>query len=94
MGRGTISWWWDGWVADCADGRCDFPLVLFSCMQKMTIWRVEQGCERMSSRSGGRWIPSYKRARVYNNFKSEHLLLKRKVEFDFFFKLYSGQDLL
>ena len=30
VSRGAISRWWDGWVAELADGRCDFPLVLLS----------------------------------------------------------------
>ena len=52
VGRGAMSRWWAGWVAERADGRCDFPLVLLSCLRKMAIWRVERGCERKSSRSG------------------------------------------
>ena len=51
VGRGTMSQWWADWVAERADGRCDFPLVLLSCLRKMAIWRVERGCERKSSRS-------------------------------------------
>ena len=53
-GRGAMSRWWAGWVAERADGRCDFPLVLvlFSCLRKMAFRRVERGCERKSSRSG------------------------------------------
>ena len=52
VGRGAMPWWWAGWVAERADGRCDFPLVLLSCLRKMAIWRVERGCERKSRRSG------------------------------------------
>ena len=54
LGRGAMSRWWAGWVAERADGRCDFPLVLvlLSCLRKMAICRVERGCERKSSRSG------------------------------------------
>ena len=47
-----LSQWGAGWVADCADGRCEFTLVLFSCPQKISIQRVEKGCERKSSQSG------------------------------------------
>ena len=50
--RGAMSWWWAGWVAERADGRCDFPLALLSCLQKLAILRIERGCERKSSRSG------------------------------------------
>ena len=28
MGRGAMLRWWAGWVAERADWRCDFPLVL------------------------------------------------------------------
>ena len=24
LGRGAMSRWWDGWVAERADGRCDY----------------------------------------------------------------------
>ena len=34
MGRGAISHCWASWVAECTDGRCDFPLVMLSCLQK------------------------------------------------------------
>ena len=40
--RGAMLWWWAGWVAECADGRYDSPLVIFSCLQKMAICRVER----------------------------------------------------
>ena len=52
VGRGVMSRWWAGWVAERANGRCDFSLVLLSCVLKMAIQWVEQGCERKSSRSG------------------------------------------
>ena len=52
VGRGAMSRWWDSWVAERADGRCGFPLVLLLCLQKMKIRRVEQGCERNLIRSG------------------------------------------
>ena len=39
--RGVMLWWWDGWVAERADGRCDFHPVILSCLQKMAIWRVD-----------------------------------------------------
>ena len=34
---------------------------------------------KKSSLNGSRGVPSYKRARVHNNIKSEDLILKRKV---------------
>ena len=43
VGRGKISRWWDGWVAKRSDGRCDFIIVLLSCLRKMAIQRVERG---------------------------------------------------
>ena len=52
VGKGAMSRWWAGWVAERANGRCDFSLVLLSCVLKMAIQWVEQGCERKSSRSG------------------------------------------
>ena len=52
VGRVVMSQWWACWVTERADGCCDFPLVLLSCLQKIEIRRVEQGCERKSSRSG------------------------------------------
>ena len=75
----AMSRWWGGWVVERADGRCDFSLVLLSCLQKMEIWRVEQGCERKSSQSGWRGVPSHKHTRLHNNFKIEDLIIKRKV---------------
>ena len=52
VGRGAMSWWWDDWVAERAEGRCDFPLVMFSYLRTMEIWRVGRGCDIKSSRSG------------------------------------------
>ena len=58
VGRGAVLRWWAVWVAERADGRCDFPLALLSCL-KFSICRVKRG-----------WgIPSHKRVRVHNNFK-------------------------
>ena len=47
--------------------------------EKKAIWRVDRGCERKSILCDWRGVPSHKRARVHNNLKSEHLLLKQKV---------------
>ena len=52
VGRDEMSRWWAGWVAERADGCCDFPLVILSCLRKREIWRVDQGYERNSSQSG------------------------------------------
>ena len=41
VGRGAMLPWWAGWVAERADGRCGFPLVLLLCLRKMAIRRVE-----------------------------------------------------
>ena len=30
--RGGMSRWWYGWVAELADGRCDFPLAMLSLL--------------------------------------------------------------
>ena len=79
MGRGAMLRWWDGWVAEHADGCRELPLVLLSCLQKMAIRRVGRGCEGKSSQSGRRGVTSHKHARVHNYFKSEDLILKRKV---------------
>ena len=35
--RDTMSRWWDGWVADSADGRCDFPLVLLTQLMRPAL---------------------------------------------------------
>ena len=32
VGRGAMSRWWDGCIVERAGGRCDFPLVLLSCL--------------------------------------------------------------
>ena len=62
MGRGggvggAMFWGWTNLRAGCVDGRCAFPLVLLSCLQKlyMAIVRifqnkVEQMCEGKSSK--------------------------------------------
>ena len=68
LGRGARSW----------DLRA-FPLVMMQKWEKWKLWYCERGYKRKSSRSGWRGVPSYKRARVHNNSKSEDLLLKRKV---------------
>ena len=73
-----MSRWWVGWVADRADGQCDFSLVLFSCLKKMASRGVDRGCEIKLSQSGWRGVPSNKRVRVHNNSKSEDLILKWK----------------
>ena len=36
--------------------------------------------EKVESKKVERGVPSHKRARVHNNFKSEDLILKRKVQ--------------
>ena len=45
VGRGAMSQWWAGWVEERADGRCDSPPDLLSCLQKMELRRVERGWE-------------------------------------------------
>ena len=40
VSRGAMLWWWYDWLAERADGCCDFPLVLFSCLRKMAIGRL------------------------------------------------------
>ena len=62
--------------------RHGFPYLgfcIYYFLQQLEFLMVDRGCERKSSLSGWRGVPSYKRARVHNNSKSEHLLLKQKV---------------
>ena len=47
--------------------------------RKSPISRVEWGCEKNSSRSGWRGVPSHKRVRVHNHFNSVYLILKLMV---------------
>ena len=44
-GGGAISREWDVLLEERADGRCDFPLILLSCLQKTINGNCEQGCE-------------------------------------------------
>ena len=59
---GAILWWWSGWVVESASGSYDFPLALFSCLQKWQfeglseysresqVYVVEGGFPRISAR--------------------------------------------
>ena len=85
MMRVSMSLGWVGWVAGRAHGICAIHPLL-SCSRKVRNGNCEGGCKgklipKKSSLSGWRGVPSYKRARVHNNFKSEDLLLKWKVYF-------------
>ena len=78
-----MSLGWAGLVAELAHALCA-PFHMFPCPQKVRKGNCERGCKgefipKKSSLSGWRGVPSHKYTRVHNNFKSEDLILERKV---------------
>ena len=62
----------------------NFPFVFLRAESENRKSNCERGClgksiPKKSSLSGWRGVPSHKRTRVHNNFKTEHLLLEWKV---------------
>ena len=63
---------------------CAFPFALFSWPKQIINSSFQQECKaksilNKSSQTGLGGVPSHKRARLNNNFKSDHLTLEQKV---------------
>ena len=61
-----------------------FPLAMLYWLQKVRNGNCDQGCKgksirKKSSLSVWRGVPLHKRVTLHNNFKSEHLIMERKV---------------
>ena len=76
---GTISRGYACWGSGCAGGRCAFPLVVLLCLQKWKFGGLSGDAIEIRVKVVERGFPSYKCARVHNNFKSEDLILKLKL---------------